>query len=378
MKAIFFLLVSFLVAASLDAFIIEEYAEAILKLKSNATFVKDFDNYINYLLSIDPKYFEGKKLSDFKFDNKLVKRFNKPATSVHELKPSDIKVIAALGDSITAAFGAKATSLTSMFYEYRGVSWTMGGDKDSTTTLPNILKLFNPNLKGYSTSYNFALFGVYGNGLNVAASGNDANHIPGQIETLIKRLKASKEFDWQNDWKLINLFIGGNDLCHYFRFGEWSRYSPQNYIKNIEKGLDMLHKELPKTFVNFVMILDISELKLVDNDKPCTSFLKVECPYIAFPPSAKAGQEIMDVTVQYQNLTEQLINSGKYDTRDDFTVVVQPFMKDFKMPRLPNGKIDYSYLAPDCFHFSTKTHGNIILFKRLEYLFFILKALVYR
>ena len=45
------------------------------------------------------------------------------------------------------------------------------------------------------------------------------------------------------------------------------------------------------------------------------------------------------------------MNTGKYDTHDDFTVVVQPFMAHTKLP-LKEGEIDYSYFAPDCFHFS--------------------------
>ena len=356
MKIKIFFLFAILAIAKLNALVIEEYAEAILKLKQNETFVRDFDNYIKYLLSIDPKYFEGKKLSDFKFDGEIIKKVNEPATSVHQLRPSDIKVVAALGDSLTAAFGAKAQNVLGLLTESRGVSWTIGGDEDASATLPNILKLYNQNLEGYSTGKNFFLFGRSGVGLNAAVSGNDATYIPGQVETLIKRLKASKDFDWQNDWKLISLFIGGNDLCRYFRKDK-NKYSPENYIKNIEKGLDILLQELPKTFVNLIMILDISELKYIDIDKPCTTILNIECPKIAFPESEEAEQEIIDVTRQYQNLTDQLINSGKYDTKDDFTVVVQPFLKHFDMPRTSTGDIDYTFVAPDCFHFSAKTHG---------------------
>jgi phospholipase B1 len=59
----------------------------------------------------------------------------------------------------------------------------------------------------------------------------------------------------------------------------------------------------------------------------------------------------------YGKLTEELAASGRYDTKDDFTVVWQPFFKDFQPPRLANGKIDTTYFAPDCFHFSSKSHG---------------------
>lgn len=49
-----------------------------------------------------------------------------------------------------------------------------------------------------------------------------------------------------------------------------------------------------------------------------------------------------------------LTNSGRYDTHDNFTVVIQPFMAHEQIPRLLNGDIDFSYFAPDCFHLSGK------------------------
>lgn len=48
------------------------------------------------------------------------------ATSVHQLRPEDIKVIASLGDSLTSANGAMAYSEEEMKLNYRGVS-AMGG-----------------------------------------------------------------------------------------------------------------------------------------------------------------------------------------------------------------------------------------------------------
>lgn len=44
-------------------------------------------------------------------------------TSVRELRPGDVQVLAALGDSLTAAFGAKASTIFTLFNDYRGVSF---------------------------------------------------------------------------------------------------------------------------------------------------------------------------------------------------------------------------------------------------------------
>ena len=66
-------------------------------------------------------------------------------------------------------------------------------------------------------------------------------------------------------------------------------------------------------------------------------------------------------------MIEEIINGGRYEGRDDFTVVIQPFLKDFRLPKLPNGEIDFSFFAPDCFHLSTKGHG--LFFLRNNYKF---------
>jgi phospholipase B1 len=68
------------------------------------------------------------------------------------LRPSDIQVVGAIGDSLTAANGGKALTIVGVITQYRGMSWSIGGDADirTVTTVPNILKLYNKNLKGFS------------------------------------------------------------------------------------------------------------------------------------------------------------------------------------------------------------------------------------
>jgi hypothetical protein len=44
-------------------------------------------------------------------------------------------------------------------------------------------------------------------------SGAVARDLPGQAERLVQLVKASTAVDWFEDWKVITLWIGGNDLC---------------------------------------------------------------------------------------------------------------------------------------------------------------------
>lgn len=59
-----------------------------------------------------------------------------------------------MGDSLTAANGALATNVAQAVTEDRSVSWSIGGGGNWKVflTLPNLIKVFNPNLYGYSSS----------------------------------------------------------------------------------------------------------------------------------------------------------------------------------------------------------------------------------
>ena len=101
---------------------------------ATAVFAQDWEGYqkaINHFSKLginnDPA-FETSRSADlrvisFPCDVRALSPSPSNPTSVHKLRPTDIKVVGAIGDSLTAANGAKAVLLTSLLTEYRGVSW---------------------------------------------------------------------------------------------------------------------------------------------------------------------------------------------------------------------------------------------------------------
>ncbi|XP_014662430.1 PREDICTED: phospholipase B1, membrane-associated-like [Priapulus caudatus] len=67
------------------------------------------------------------------------------------------------------------------------------------------------------------------------------------------------------------------------------------------------------------------------------------------------------VVKEYNEKFRALADSGRYDGRDDFTVVYQPYMEDAPLPIKADGKPDMTFVAPDCFHFSSRGHESIAL-----------------
>ncbi len=60
----------------------------------------------------------------------------------------------------------------------------------------------------------------------------------------------------------------------------------------------------------------------------------------------------MQAHAGYFEELKRVAGLDKYKAREDFAVVVQPFLEDTQIPTGSDGKPDTSYLAPDCFHFS--------------------------
>ncbi|GMR55166.1 hypothetical protein PMAYCL1PPCAC_25361, partial [Pristionchus mayeri] len=83
-------------------------------------------------------------------DADLMKRSKFVPNSVHSLRPADIEIVGAIGDSLTAANGAGAETndILGVAIQYRGLTFSVGGDKtlDEHITMANVLKKFNPNL----------------------------------------------------------------------------------------------------------------------------------------------------------------------------------------------------------------------------------------
>lgn len=328
-----------------------KYKEFIKQQAKNETFVRLFEQHLQRFKDTS----ENLKASTT-FSCQPLPQPKTKSTSVHRLTPMDIKVIAAMGDSITAGTGIEADTVLGLLKEDRGLSWSIGGDDSikEVETLANMIKLYNPDVTGYSVGWG-PVWMEHVSHLNVADPGDESDAMPGQAEKLVERMKKEPHMDFENDWKVITVFVGGNDLCNYCDDKEY--YSAENYKKNVEKALDYLHANVPRAFVNLVEILPISIVRELNQNLVCDALHLYLCSCAAYPWSKEAEKEIQTETKRYREVLRELVETGKYDTRDDFTVVIQPFFSQTYPPDTPGTEDpDLSYFAPDCFHLSLKGH----------------------
>eukprot|EP01114_Cavostelium_apophysatum_P016737 TRINITY_DN4819_c0_g1_i1.p1 TRINITY_DN4819_c0_g1~~TRINITY_DN4819_c0_g1_i1.p1 ORF type:complete len:434 (-),score=96.11 TRINITY_DN4819_c0_g1_i1:60-1361(-) len=271
-------------------------------------------------------------------------------TSVNEVRPGDIKVIGAMGDSLTAAFGALATYYWDLFTEYRGASWSVGGDADVTTriTVPNMLKIYNPNLLGFSVGTGDA--DGKKSHFNRAVTGSRAPAMPGQATSLVDRIKKDPKVNLQEDWKMITLWVGSNDLCDVCTD---EIYNPDEYEKNIRAAIQILKNGLPKVILNLIQGINPTQLAEV-NEGLCSLLHSYECP-CGSSSDPKVRQHVTDTLHRYNERLVRIANDTSLMS-DDFAVVIQPFLTETSVPRTENGEPIMDYFALDCFHFSGLSH----------------------
>ncbi|XP_026196169.1 phospholipase B1, membrane-associated-like [Anabas testudineus] len=187
-------------------------------------------------------------------------------TSVEFVKAADVKVIAALGDSLTTAIGANGSTILSIPFEFRQVSWSIGGygTYQNVITLANIFKLFNPKLVGPSPMMTMHGYPTTVNetGFNFAVTGHNTLNVSDQITHMIETFKTYPGLNFQEDWKVVTMLIGMNDICDYCK--NKTLFSPDNFIHHMTEALELMMNEIPRTIVNVVQILPMKPLREVE------------------------------------------------------------------------------------------------------------------
>lgn len=269
-------------------------------------------------------------------------------TDVTRVTIPDLEVVAAMGDSLSCGFGAGATSIFSgVLTEYKGLAFSIGGDQnvDTVVTTYNIQKdVYN----------NGAVGGATGTGnnnpeLDVAVSGAVSLDMPGQADVLISRLRSFHGVDVSQKWKIVTLFVGGNDLCDWCNNKQ--RYTVEAYKEAIRGAVRKLMAGTNNTIVNLVPTIDVTQLHVISSGL-CSFLHSYECSCAVQSASVRA--EVSAMASAYHVAANDLEVEEEFRTRRDFALVVQPFMTNTTIPRKADGTPDTSYFAYDCFHLSKK------------------------
>lgn len=195
------------------------------------------------------------------------------------MRPGDIDVIGALGDSLTAGNGIFASNLFHVTVENRGASWSIGGQYNwrKYLTLPNILKEFNPNLYGYSLRDGLST--DRSSRFNVAELAAMSRDVPYMAKVLVKRMQRDPHVNMTHDWKLVTLFIGNNDFCTDICYYPKPELTVSYHEQNMVKTYRYLRDHVPRLLLNVVPAPNLRFLTNLSGLPPvCYNTLQFECP----------------------------------------------------------------------------------------------------
>ncbi|KAI7871370.1 uncharacterized protein EV154DRAFT_431606 [Mucor mucedo] len=258
--------------------------------------------------------------------------------SVHDLRVDDIKVVGALGDSITAGFGILSidksdpslVNMLDVFKEYRGLSYSIGGE-EGAFTIPNYVKHYQPNVTGYSVGVHLAEScndQPNQDMLNAAQSGAVAKNLDHEVNYLLERIRSIEGIDFQNDWKMINIQIGSNDMCGACNTTFVNEVTPEKFGNYVEAAVEKIQKNIPRALVNLIGTFNVSQIfPLTFNQSYCgfTSNISSqtniqECPCAA---TSEGLKKMTELSTAYNKELFAIYEKYEKDKSTNFTVVYQ-------------------------------------------------------
>jgi phospholipase B1 len=289
--------------------------------------------------------------------------------SLLELRARDVKVIAAIGDSITAGFAAKGLLPNQVLdlnalVEDRGLSFSIGGDQGAIT-LGNFFAKENPSIFGRSVGSHapnictpLFCIGSYQpelDQLNGARTGATTSNINNQVTYIVEQMKNTSLVNFENDPKLISVMIGANDICRSCR----NLLTPDQFEENMKSLFEKIRLQIPNTIINAYQLFNVSQLydltkdSTVCQEKRASSLTsECRCAFDQGPEGDLKRTKMDELTVEYNKKLLKIATEYKQMNSSSFMVIVDPAASGFA---LKNVTIDY-LSNTDCFHPSKKAH----------------------
>uniref|UniRef100_A0A915CR11 Transposase Tc1-like domain-containing protein n=1 Tax=Ditylenchus dipsaci TaxID=166011 RepID=A0A915CR11_9BILA len=214
-------------------------------------------------------------------------------TSTANLSPEDIGIIAAMGDSLATGSGL----------------WPKT-DIECLVTVPNILREFTHLNVLHGVSHGMgSREELPAHQLNMAQSAASSSSMPQQATELVNRIKKLKEVDIYNNWAMIIITVGTEEVC--------SNCSSPNTDALIE-ALDILNRGVHKAFV---VLLGPVHVSFSYSDQKA-NLLKTRCEC-----SKEKSKEFMDhLSNEWTSAFERIQEHMQSTKRKTFNALALPML----------------------------------------------------
>ena len=181
--------------------------------------------------------------------------------------------------------------------------------------------------------------------LNGAVSLAKVQDLDTQMDYLVAEAKKIKGLDFHNDWKVLTILIGANNLCISCENGRKDA-TPEFFDAKYRAILERVRNEIPKVFVNAVPMFNISGVHAQQQTSDYCKLIKPvsnnECPCMGREDRDRAAMD--EHNALYTRVIHNIASDYAAKNYSDFAVVAQPCFQD-----LPVLALEY-LSGVDCFH----------------------------
>lgn len=335
----------------------------LLVATDNVYNYKEFDQIINLKLKCSKNFTLPKNGIYNNFKNYF---FTNKVKDIKNLKFTDLKIVASIGDSITAGFGVN--NIRGGLQEYIGKNWATGFDFDAYS-LANFIQFYSPNLVGGSVGKHLISISnkcnipykhiPFFDKFNSAQSSARACNGKQQVKWLIDQMQNTKyNVSYNHDWKFISVLMGFNDVCQYCKTNNYL----ENFTINYRQLLNKLY-EIPNAYINIVQLFNGKEMELLRYKKT-----NLYCKHI----------NILVGTYECPCLNN-IVKTENYDFLqklfDEYNTIIKNLVKEFNLLAITENRHDwyskivdvsidfslYDFSNIDCFHLSLSGQKKLAL-----------------
>lgn len=102
--------------------------------------------------------------------------------------------------------------------------------------------------------------------------------MPFMARSLVKRIRSDQRVNFKQDWKLVTITIGGNDICSFVCTMESPEDLPVKHRLRLISALRYLRDNMPRTFVNLVSVPSVETVvSLKGKSAICKALHHGEC-----------------------------------------------------------------------------------------------------
>jgi phospholipase B1 len=183
-----------------------------------------------------------------------------------------------------------------------------------------------------------------------------------QLDYLVGYLKANKQIDYDNDWKMMTILIGANDLClSCFPEVRDSYLHPDSFETVMRDLIYQIRTRIPRVFVNYAFLLPVSQVHpLTKNSEHCHKLrtdlfhqLQCICAFLPEPIGSVARKNMDTLNAEFNKRIQKIIKEEQANNYTDFAITGDPGMWNIPLKSWPIDVVSNT----DCFHPSKKAHA---------------------